>query len=121
MDFSAKGTAYFVLASISTTNPIISSTKLQSLKYKLLYEDETCIIKKYLCMEHDEYQYINLIYKILVNGKIKFGRNGNVKSLFGVFTNPKSEIFLLIAATRATLSSIKLYSSPSRACCDAYR
>jgi hypothetical protein len=38
MDFSEKGTKYFVLAAVTTLNPIESSVALQTLKYSLLNE-----------------------------------------------------------------------------------
>lgn len=39
MDFSEKGTKHFVLAAVTTTNPLASSSILQSLKYKYLQEN----------------------------------------------------------------------------------
>jgi hypothetical protein len=40
LDFSAKGTAHFVLAAITALQPIQSSTELQNLKYRLLGQGE---------------------------------------------------------------------------------
>ncbi len=39
MDFSEKGTRHFVLAAVTTINPLASSSLLQSLKYKYLQEN----------------------------------------------------------------------------------
>lgn len=36
LDFSERGTNYFLLSAVITTNPLVSSSVLQSLKYKLL-------------------------------------------------------------------------------------
>lgn len=38
LDFSHKGTAYYVLAAVTTTNPLVSSQELQQLKYQQLEE-----------------------------------------------------------------------------------
>lgn len=40
LDFSAKGTAHFVLAAVTALQPIQSSTELQNLKYSLLSDGE---------------------------------------------------------------------------------
>lgn len=39
MDFSDKGTKHFVLAAVTTLQPLVSSSALQSLKYNLLKEN----------------------------------------------------------------------------------
>jgi len=39
MDFSDKGTKHFVLAALTTLQPLVSSSALQSLKYSLLKEN----------------------------------------------------------------------------------
>ncbi len=42
LDFSLRGTKYFVLAAVATFDPVATSCRLQELKYQLLSENQIC-------------------------------------------------------------------------------
>jgi thymidylate synthase len=47
------------------------------------YKDDKDDKDDHVNYEHEEYQYLNLLYDILEDGVMEKGRNGNTKSIFG--------------------------------------
>jgi len=61
-DFSPKGTEYFVLTCVATTNPIYQREKFLSLKYKLLGED---IEQEYFHATEDKQKVRDVIFSLI--------------------------------------------------------
>lgn len=67
LDFSTKGTKYFVLSAITTDNPIESSKNLQQLKYELLIEGGGGSDLEYFHASEDQQEIRNKVFSVLSN------------------------------------------------------
>lgn len=65
LDFSAKGTRYFVLAAITVSNPLRLSNKIQNLKYQLLSEGEGGSEYEYFHASEDSQNIRNKFFKAI--------------------------------------------------------